>query len=152
MVKETQYFSIFHTICWKFRNEKNLRSTFQKPFSLLFMSNEIHLNAEEFFIRIFKTGFSWNRFKTENFVIFLFFASGVSSYELIRHMLASFILFNLMYLLNCVTRLGDLLDFGQFFKALATINLPKSPTFLGNACKDVKIFNFSSDFIFGQLL
>ena len=31
-----------------------------------------------------------------------------------------------------------------FSKPLATINLPKSPTFLGNFCKGVKIFNFSS--------
>ena len=28
---------------------------------------------------------------------------------------------------------------GNFLKALATINLPKSPTFLGNFCKGVKI-------------
>ena len=41
---------------------------------------------------------------------------------------------------------------GQFFKALATINLPKSPTFLGNFCKGVKIYHFSSEIIFGQLL
>ena len=34
---------------------------------------------------------------------------------------------NLMFTIN-VTRLGDLLDFGQV-KPLATINLPKSPTF-----------------------
>ena len=32
---------------------------------------------------------------------------------------------------SSVTRLGDLLDFGQVLKPLATINLPKSPTFLG---------------------
>ena len=36
------------------------------------------------------------------------------------------------------TRLGDLLDFGQ-------------PTFLSDFCKGVKIFNFSSEIIFGQL-
>ena len=41
---------------------------------------------------------------------------------------------------------------GNFLKHLATINLPKSPTFLGNFCKNVKIFNFSSEIIFGQLL
>ena len=41
---------------------------------------------------------------------------------------------------------------GNFLKPLATINWPKSPTFLGNFCKGVKIFNFSSDIIFGQLL
>ena len=51
-----------------------------------------------------------------------------------------------------VIRLGDLLDFGQHFKALATINLPKYPKFLGNFCKGVKFFNFSSEIIFGQLL
>ena len=31
---------------------------------------------------------------------------------------------------------------GSFSKPLATINFPKSPTFLGNFCKGVKIFNF----------
>ena len=41
---------------------------------------------------------------------------------------------------------------GNFLKPLATINLPKSPTFLGNFCKGVKIYNFSSEIIFGQLL
>ena len=30
--------------------------------------------------------------------------------------------------------------------------LPKSPTFLGNFCKVVKIYHFSSEIIFGQLL
>ena len=40
----------------------------------------------------------------------------------------------------------------RFFALWATINLPKSPTFLGNFCKGVKIFNFSSKIIFGQLL
>ena len=37
-------------------------------------------------------------------------------------------------------------------KPLATINLPKSPTFVGNFCKGVKINHFSSEIIFGQLL
>ena len=46
-----------------------------------------------------------------------------------------------------VTRLGNLLDFGQLFKA--TINLFKSPTFLGNFCKGVKIYHFYSEIIFG---
>ena len=50
-----------------------------------------------------------------------------------------------------VTRLGDLLDFGQLFMPLAAINLPKSPKFLGNFCKGVKIYHFSSEIIFGQL-
>ena len=41
---------------------------------------------------------------------------------------------------------------GYFLNPLATINLPKYHTFLGNFCKGVKIFNFSSEIIFGQLL
>ena len=41
---------------------------------------------------------------------------------------------------------------GHFLKPLAAINLPKSPTFLGNFCKDVKIIHFSLEIIFGQLL
>ena len=41
---------------------------------------------------------------------------------------------------------------GNFLKPVATINLPKSPTFLGNFCKGVKIIHFSSELIFGQLL
>ena len=40
---------------------------------------------------------------------------------------------------------------GKFSKPLATINLPKSPTFLGNFCKGVKIYPFSSEISFGQL-
>ena len=38
----------------------------------------------------------------------------------------------------------------NFSKPVAIISLPKSPTFLGNFCKGVKIFNFSSEIIFGQ--
>ena len=41
---------------------------------------------------------------------------------------------------------------GNFFKPVATIILPKSPTILGNFCKDVEIFNFASEIIFGQIL
>ena len=41
-----------------------------------------------------------------------------------------------------VTRVGDLLDFGPLLQPLATIYLPKSPTFLGNFCKGVKILSF----------
>ena len=41
---------------------------------------------------------------------------------------------------------------GTFLKPLAPINLPKSPTFLGNFCKGVKIYHFSSEIIFGQIL
>ena len=36
--------------------------------------------------------------------------------------------------------------------SLATRHLRKSPTFLGNFCKGVKIYRFSSEIIFGQLL
>ena len=35
---------------------------------------------------------------------------------------------------------------------MATTILSKSPTFLGNFCKGIKIFPFSSEIIFGQLL
>ena len=41
---------------------------------------------------------------------------------------------------------------GNFLKPLASITLPKSVTFLGNFCKGVKIYDFSSEIIFGQLL
>ena len=41
-------------------------------------------------------------------------------------------------------------NLGKFLKPLATIILPKSPTFLVNFCKDVKIYHFSSEIIFGQ--
>ena len=41
---------------------------------------------------------------------------------------------------------------GNFSKPLTTINLPKSLTLLGNFCKGVKIFNFTIEIIFGQLL
>ena len=36
---------------------------------------------------------------------------------------------------------------GNFLKPLATINLPKSPTFLGNFCEVVKINHFWATFI-----
>ena len=52
-----------------------------------------------------------------------------------------------------MTRSGDLLDFGQLFQAFGnTIDLPKSPTFLGNFCKGVKNLSFSSEINFRQLL
>ena len=47
-----------------------------------------------------------------------------------------------------MTGLGDLLDFGQVFKALGKINLAKAPTFLSNFCNGVKIYPFSSEIIF----
>ena len=39
---------------------------------------------------------------------------------------------------------------GKFLKPLATINYAKSPTFLGNFCKSVKIYLFSSEIILGN--
>ena len=39
----------------------------------------------------------------------------------------------------------------NFLKPLATMHLPKSPTFWGNFCKGVKIFNISREIIFRQL-
>ena len=52
-----------------------------------------------------------------------------------------------------VTRLDDLLDFGQLFEAFgATINLSKYPTLLGNFRKCVKIYHFSCEISFRQLL
>ena len=39
---------------------------------------------------------------------------------------------------------------GNFLKPLATIDLQKSPTFLGNFCRGVKIYHISSEIIFGQ--
>ena len=41
---------------------------------------------------------------------------------------------------------------GSFLKPLATINLPKSLTLLGNFFIGVKSYRFSSEIIFGQLL
>ena len=51
-----------------------------------------------------------------------------------------------------VTRVGNFLHFGQLLKLFATMNLPKSPTFLGNFSKGAKIIHFSNEIIFGQLL
>ena len=50
-----------------------------------------------------------------------------------------------------VTRLGIFSTLDKFLKPLATINLPKSPTILGNFCKGVKIYHFSIEIIFVQL-
>ena len=57
-----------------------------------------------------------------------------------------------LFAATSVTRSGDLLDFGQLLKPLATINLPKSPTFFGNFCTGVKNLSFSSEIIFEQFL
>ena len=39
---------------------------------------------------------------------------------------------------------------GNFLYPLAAIDSPKSSTFLGNFCKDVKIYHFSSEIILGN--
>ena len=50
-----------------------------------------------------------------------------------------------------VTRLGDLLHFGQIFKTCGNNYFAESAQIFG-IFKGVKIFHFSSEFIFGQLL
>ena len=51
---------------------------------------------------------------------------------------------------SSVTRFGDYWILVNFLKPLATINLPKYPTLLGNFCTGVKIYHFYSEIIFGQ--
>ena len=51
-----------------------------------------------------------------------------------------------------MTRLGDLLHFGQLFKAGGNNYFAQIAHILGNFCKSVKIFHFSSEIIFGRLL
>ena len=53
---------------------------------------------------------------------------------------------------ECVTRLGNFLHFGQLFKACGNNYFSQITHISGNFCKGVKIFNFSSGIIFGQLL
>ena len=54
---------------------------------------------------------------------------------------------------SSVTRMGDLLHFGQLFKAFGNNYFAQITHILGNFCKVVnKIFKFSSEIIFGQLL
>ena len=52
--------------------------------------------------------------------------------------------------MTSMTRLGDLLDFGQVLKPLAAINLPKSPTFLGIFVKVSKSIIFLVTSFFGN--
>jgi len=47
--------------------------------------------------------------------------------------------------------LGDLLHFGQLFKASGSNYFDQIAHALANFCKGVKIFHFSSGIIFGQL-
>ena len=49
-----------------------------------------------------------------------------------------------------VTRLGNLLNFGQLLKPLATINLSKFSTFLGTFGEGVQIYHFYCEIIFGN--
>ena len=55
-------------------------------------------------------------------------------------------------LICSVARLGDLFHFGQLFKACDNNYFAQNAPFLGNFCKGVKIFHFSSKILFGQLL
>ena len=50
-----------------------------------------------------------------------------------------------------VTRLGDLLHFGQIFKACGDNYFAQITHILDTFCKVVEIFHFSSEIIFGQL-
>ena len=54
--------------------------------------------------------------------------------------------------LSSVTRLGDFYTLGNVSKPRAIISLPKSPTNLGNFSKGVKIFHFTREILFGELL
>ena len=53
---------------------------------------------------------------------------------------------------DSVTRLGDLLDFGQFFKPFGNNQFAQISHILRQLLKGVKNFKFSSEIIFGQLL
>ena len=49
-----------------------------------------------------------------------------------------------------MTSLGDLLHFGQLFKAFGNNYFAQIVHILGNFCKGVKIFNFSGEILSGQ--
>ena len=51
-----------------------------------------------------------------------------------------------------VTRLDNLLHFGQLFKACGNNYFALIAHILGHFCKVVKIFHFASEIIFGQIL
>ena len=59
---------------------------------------------------------------------------------------------NIMVAVSSVTRLSDLLIFGQLFKACGNNYFAQIGTFLSNFWKGVKIFHFSSEIILRQLL
>ena len=50
------------------------------------------------------------------------------------------------------TRLGDLLHFGQFFKACGNNYFAQFAHIISNFCKGVEIFHFYSEIILGHLL
>ena len=55
--------------------------------------------------------------------------------------------------LNQCDQIGRFIALWAIFQSLwQQLILSKSPTFLGNFCKGVKIYHFSSEIIFGQLL
>ena len=54
--------------------------------------------------------------------------------------------------MSSVTRLGDLLHFGQLSKACGSNYFAQIAHILGNFCKCVKMFHFYCEIIFGQLL
>ena len=49
------------------------------------------------------------------------------------------------------TRLGNILHFGQLFKACGNNYFAQIAHILGNFCKSVIVFNFSTEIFFGQL-
>ena len=57
-----------------------------------------------------------------------------------------------MCVASSVTRLGGLLHFGQLFETCGQNYFAQIAYILGNLCKGVKIFHFSGEIIFGQLL
>ena len=91
----------------------------------------------------------WNENK---FVNLLKLLVDVNSYSEIKYVATKALDCSVQLLITSMTRLGDLLDFGQLFKSLAIINLPKSSTLLRNFCKVVKIYHFSIEIVFGPLI
>ena len=54
--------------------------------------------------------------------------------------------------MGSVIRLGNLLHFGQLFKACGNNYFAQIVQILGNFCEGVKTFHFAIEIIFGQLL
>ena len=70
----------------------------------------------------------------------LLISNGMAIYQLIFRVMCS------------VTKLGNMLYFGQLFKACGNNYFAQTSHILVNFCTVVKIFHFSSEIIFGQLL